>query len=76
MIWGGGKISLNPKGMPGSVFGDCSQRYLRMTLKKLARRELGLSWRFYMGGWGGSCSGGRHGKRLAISASFFLVPVN
>ena len=41
MIWGRG-IFLGPKGMLGSVFGDCSLRYLRMTLKKHANKELGL----------------------------------
>lgn len=34
--------------MRGPMFGDCSLRYLRMTLKKLAPGELGLSCRFYV----------------------------
>lgn len=35
--------------MLGSVCGDCSLHYLRMTLKKRANKELGLSWGFNMG---------------------------
>lgn len=62
--------------MPGSMFGDCSLRYLRMTLKKLARRELGLSWRFYMGIGEEANQGDDRVKGYTIPASCFLVPVN
>lgn len=41
VIWGRG-IFLGPKGILGSMSGDCSLSYLWVTLKMLASRELGL----------------------------------
>lgn len=73
MIWGKGDIILGPKGMLGSMSGDCSLCYLRMTLKKPAHRELGLG--DFMWGLGRKLQGMTMAS-CAIPAGLVPVPGN